>query len=84
MKNLGINKKVLANIFSDPHKIKFFDIHYHASPDLYKRRYNATEVAKKYKSLQGAVVLKSHLGTTSVQASLLQKEGLPCVSLIGF
>lgn len=55
----------------------FIDIHYHASPDLYKRRYHAFDTGKHYKDLNGAVVLKSHLGSTSLQATLLQKQGLP-------
>jgi hypothetical protein len=56
---------------------KFIDIHYHASPDLYNRRFHALQAGEIYQSLQGAVVLKSHLGSTSVQATLAQAEGLP-------
>ncbi|KTD33359.1 hypothetical protein Lnau_3007 [Legionella nautarum] len=56
---------------------KFFDIHYHASPDLYLRRFDALEAGRQYQSLGGAVVLKSHLGATSVQATLAQAQGLP-------
>lgn len=56
---------------------KFIDIHYHADPDLYKRRWHAIEAGQKYQSLNGAVVLKSHLGATSVQATLAQHSGLP-------
>lgn len=55
----------------------FIDIHYHAAPDLYKRRLNALEAGRSYQDLNGAVFLKSHLGSTSVQASLAQSEGLP-------
>lgn len=56
---------------------QFIDIHYHAEPDLYQRRLTALEAGKIYQSLQGIVVLKSHLGATSVQATLAQRQGLP-------
>ncbi len=56
---------------------KLIDIHYHANPDLYLRRWDAFEAGKKYQALNGAVILKSHLGATSIQASLAQKAGLP-------
>ncbi|CEG55849.1 DUF6282 family protein [Legionella fallonii] len=62
------------NTFDD---YKFIDIHYHASPDLYIRRWHALEAGKIYQTMNGAVVLKSHLGATSIQASLAQKMGLP-------
>lgn len=55
----------------------FIDIHYHADPDLYQRRYNVIEAGKRYQKLNGAVVLKSHLGATTVQATIAQQEGLP-------
>ena len=58
-------------------QFQFVDIHYHANPDLYKRRYSAMEAGRRYQQLQGAVVLKSHLGSTAVQATMAQKEGLP-------
>ncbi|MCL5272259.1 MAG: DUF6282 family protein [Gammaproteobacteria bacterium] len=53
------------------------DIHYHANPDLYLRRWDALEAGKLYQAIKGIVVLKSHLGATSVQATLAQKSGLP-------
>lgn len=56
---------------------KFIDMHYHAMPDLYARRYHALEAGRQYQLLGGAVFLKSHLGCTSVQATLAQREGLP-------
>ena len=55
----------------------FIDIHYHAKPDLYERRWDALDAGKIYQSLNGAVFLTSHLGSTSVQATLAQKLGLP-------
>lgn len=55
----------------------FIDIHYHASPDLYERRWHALKAGQIYQSLNGAVFLTSHLGATSVQATLAQKLGLP-------
>ena len=56
---------------------KFIDIHYHANPDLYLRRHTAIEAGKLYQKHQAAVVLKSHLGSTAVQATLAQAEGYP-------
>lgn len=56
---------------------KFIDIHYHANPDLYDRRWHALEAGKIYQSLHGAVYLTSHLGATSIQATLAQQSGLP-------
>lgn len=58
----------------------FIDIHYHAGPDLYNRRWDAIEAGTIYQQLNGAVVLKSHLGSTGVQATLAQKMGLPVFS----
>ncbi|RDI37586.1 DUF6282 family protein [Aquicella lusitana] len=55
----------------------FIDIHYHADPDLYKRRYSSIDVGREYQKLNGAVVLKSHLGSTAAQATIAQREGLP-------
>jgi len=56
---------------------KFIDIHYHANPDLYNRRFNVLEAGRVYQSLSGALVLTSHLGSTSAQATLAQSQGLP-------
>lgn len=56
---------------------QFMDIHYHASPDLYLRRYGVMAAGKLYKQFNGAVVLKSHLGSTAVHATIAQQEGLP-------
>lgn len=56
---------------------EFIDVHYHADPDLYERRHNAIEVGKIYQAHNGAVVLKSHLGSTAVQATLAQAQGYP-------
>lgn len=56
---------------------QLIDIHYHANPDLYLRRWDALEAGKIYKNCNGIVVLKSHLGATSIQATLAQKMGLP-------
>ncbi|MCA0402950.1 MAG: DUF6282 family protein [Proteobacteria bacterium] len=54
----------------------FIDIHYHASPDLYERLNDALSAAKQYTEQKGIVVLRSHLGSTSVQATLAQQQGL--------
>ena len=67
-------RDLMRQVLKDYH---FIDIHYHANPDLYSRRWSALDAGRRYQSLNGAVVLKSHLGATSVQASLAQREGLP-------
>jgi len=56
---------------------KFIDIHYHADPDLYRRCYSTMQAGRKYQQLNGAVVLKSHLGSTAIQSTIAQQEGLP-------
>ena len=61
----------------DADAVDFIDIHYHANPDLYKRRYCTIEAAQHYQRLNGACVLKSHLGETSIQASIALEQGLP-------
>lgn len=58
-------------------QLAFIDIHYHANPDLYERKVDALTAGRLYQSLGGAVVLTSHLGATSVEATLAQKQGLP-------
>lgn len=56
---------------------QFIDIHYHANPDLYVRRWHALKAGQIYQSLNGAVFLTTHLGATSVQATIAQQFGLP-------
>lgn len=58
-------------------KYDFIDVHYHANPDLYLRNYHSLEAGRLYQKLNGAVVLKSHLGSTAIQATIAQQEGLP-------
>ncbi len=58
-------------------EFNFIDIHYHANPDLYKRVHGSIDAGKQYLKLNGAVVLKSHMGSTAVQATIAQQEGLP-------
>ena len=57
--------------------LNFLDIHYHTNPDLYYRFYDALTAGQLYQKLQGAVVLKSHLGSTALQATMAQQQGLP-------
>ncbi|AJC48737.1 hypothetical protein IB642_00175 [Allofrancisella guangzhouensis] len=57
--------------------VNFIDIHYHASPDLFLRRENPISAGKKYQELGGAVVLKSHLGSTVQAAEIARAQGLP-------
>ena len=55
----------------------FIDVHYHVAPDLYRRRHNALAAGQIYKKLGGAVVLKSHLGSTASLATAMQQAELP-------
>src|ERR1700742_3676646 len=63
-------------------QFKFIDIHYHADPDMYRRRHGVVEVGNLYRQMGGAVVLKSHLGSTSAQATVAQQCGLPVFASI--
>ncbi|AOM40387.1 DUF6282 family protein [Xenorhabdus hominickii] len=58
-------------------KFNFLDIHYHARPDSYVRRYNVLEAGREYARHNGGVVLKNHLGNVAALSSLAQEEGLP-------
>lgn len=58
-------------------RLHFLDIHYHAYPDSYHRRYSAFEAGKQYAGYQGGVVLKNHLGSTSALATTMQQMSLP-------
>lgn len=63
-------------------EFKFIDIHYHANPDLYQRRHDPISVGREYQKHGGAVVLKSHLGSTAEQATVAQAMGLPVLPSI--
>ncbi|MDE9466627.1 DUF6282 family protein [Xenorhabdus bovienii] len=58
-------------------KLRFLDVHYHARPDSYIRRYNVLEAGREYARHGGGVVLKNHLGSVAALSSLAQEEGLP-------
>jgi hypothetical protein len=58
-------------------QFNFIDIHYHANPDFYERKYSVFEAGREYQKLGGAVVLRSHLGSTAVQATIAQEAGYP-------
>jgi len=58
-------------------KLAFLDIHYHANPDTYLRRFDALEVGRQYAALKGGVVLKNHLGGCTQMASVPAAEDLP-------
>lgn len=60
----------------------FIDVHYHANPDLYERRYSALEIGQRYQEKNAAVVLKSHIGSTALQATLLQSQGYPVLGSV--
>ncbi|MEJ1226996.1 DUF6282 family protein [Pseudomonas sp. CCNWLW56] len=55
----------------------FIDVHYHAGPDAYLRRHGVMEAGRHYRSLNGWVVLKNHLGCSASQAWEARQEGLP-------
>ncbi len=58
-------------------RLQFVDVHYHAGPDSYVRRYSAFQTGEKYAQEGGAVVLKNHLGSVSSLATAMQGLGLP-------
>ncbi|HEX2581985.1 MAG TPA: DUF6282 family protein [Dongiaceae bacterium] len=55
--------------------LDFLDVHYHANPDLYLRRYDALEIGEIYGAHGGAVVLKNHLGGASEVAAMARSRG---------
>ncbi|RSN54702.1 hypothetical protein DMH12_16410 [Streptomyces sp. WAC 04229] len=53
------------------------DVHYHAGPDLYRRRLTSAGAGRAYAEAGGWVVLKSHLTSTAARAWEARQEGLP-------
>lgn len=53
------------------------DVHYHAGPDLYRRRLTTGGAGRAYAEIDGWVVIKSHLGCTAASAWEARQEGLP-------
>lgn len=53
------------------------DVHYHAGPDLYRRRLTTGGAGRAYAGIDGWVVIKSHLGCTAASAWEARQEGLP-------
>ncbi|MFF0386793.1 DUF6282 family protein [Streptomyces sp. NPDC004286] len=53
------------------------DVHYHAGPDLYRRRLTSVGAGRAYKEVSGWAVLKSHLTSTAARAWEAREEGLP-------
>ncbi|MDN0193487.1 DUF6282 family protein [Streptomyces sp. S.PNR 29] len=53
------------------------DVHYHAGPDLYRRRLTTGGAGRAYAGIDGWVVIKSHLGSTAASAWEARQEGLP-------
>ncbi|MEV7560653.1 DUF6282 family protein [Streptomyces sp. NPDC089795] len=53
------------------------DVHYHAGPDLYRRRLTSTGAGLAYAAAGGWVVLKSHLSSTAARAWEARQDGLP-------
>jgi Family of unknown function (DUF6282) len=62
--------------------VQFVDVHYHANPDLYQRRYDSVEVGEIYRDIGGAVVLKNHLGGVGGVAALARERGLPVLGSV--
>lgn len=74
----GLPQRTIKDISLRPiDDYQFIDIHYHANPDLYDRRWSALEAGDLYQSFNGALVLRSHLGSTSAQATLAQRLDFP-------
>ncbi|MET9912841.1 DUF6282 family protein [Streptomyces sp. NPDC006476] len=53
------------------------DVHYHAGPDLYRRRLTTADAGRAYAEIDGWVVIKSHLGSTAANAWEARQAGLP-------
>ncbi|MFD5874690.1 DUF6282 family protein [Streptomyces sp. NPDC060322] len=53
------------------------DVHYHAGPDLYRRRLTSSGAGRAYAEVGGWVVLKSHLTSSAARAWEAREEGLP-------
>ncbi|WP_286296859.1 DUF6282 family protein [Vibrio apostichopi] len=58
-------------------RLRFVDVHYHASPDSFERRYHAVEAGRLYARYGGGCVLKNHLGSVTALASICQQMELP-------
>ncbi|WP_328978197.1 DUF6282 family protein [Streptomyces canus] len=56
---------------------RLVDVHYHAGPDLYRRRLTTGGAGRAYAAADGWVVIKSHLGSTAAGAWEARQEGLP-------
>lgn len=61
----------------EPNAASVVDLHYHAGPDLYRRRFSTLEAAARYADVDGWVVIKSHLVSTAAQAWEARRAGLP-------
>ncbi|MEV6946452.1 DUF6282 family protein [Streptomyces sp. NPDC051172] len=57
--------------------LRLVDVHYHAGPDLYRRRLTTSGAGRAYAQADGWVVIKSHLGSTAAAAWEARQEGLP-------
>lgn len=62
--------------------MKFIDIHVHAEPDIYKRRYTVKSLGHELRTQNCAAVVKSHLGATTALACGARKEGLPILGSV--
>lgn len=57
--------------------LSLIDIHFHAGPDIYRRKYTTREAAKHFADINGWAVIKSHLGSTAAQTWEARQDGLP-------
>ncbi|MEK5082505.1 DUF6282 family protein [Bacillus sp. FSL H8-0515] len=56
---------------------RFLDLHVHAWPDTYNRRYTIFNLGEELKANNGAAVMKSHLMATTPLAHMAREMGLP-------
>lgn len=58
-------------------EIPFFDLHVHAEPDTYSRRYSPLRLGEEMKRAGAGAVIKSHLTATTGVARLAREQGYP-------
>lgn len=56
---------------------RMIDLHYHAGPDITRRRHSVVQAGREYRGESGWVVIKSHLDSTAAAAWEARQEGLP-------
>jgi hypothetical protein len=56
---------------------RMIDVHYHAGPDITRRRHSVVQAGRHYRAASGWVVVKSHLDSTAAAAWEARQEGFP-------